>query len=173
MNGFTLARLVRVWLTIAVVDFLFANCLSVFAYGSTFTRLWQGVASTVLGPTAFQGEMHTILVGVLLHLGVALAWSAVFLALATSWPPMRRILSSWSGILATSAVYGPLVWIVMSFAVIPSRTGKLPTVTGRWWIQLLGHIVFVGLPIVLTTARVTGMLVRDAGLAIPRGQRAG
>ena len=44
-----LSRLVRAGLLTALTDGTFASVLSVFAYGSTVTRLWQGVASTLLG----------------------------------------------------------------------------------------------------------------------------
>lgn len=53
----------------------------------------------------------------------------------------------------TPAVYGPAIWVVMSLVVIPFLTGRPPTVTYRWWIQLAGHAAFVGLPIVATIAR--------------------
>jgi hypothetical protein len=59
MSGLFLSRLVRTWLVIATVDGLFASALSVFAYKSTVTRLWQGVAATVLGPSAFTGGLRT------------------------------------------------------------------------------------------------------------------
>jgi hypothetical protein len=52
-------------------------------------------------------------------------------------------------VLKAAVVYGPLIWIVMSAVVIPLLTGRpLATITGRWWIQLAGHVVFVGVPIV-------------------------
>jgi hypothetical protein len=50
-----------------------------------------------------------------------------------------------------AVVYGPLVWMCMSLLVIPQLTGRSPTITYRWYIQLAGHAVFVGLPIVLGT----------------------
>ncbi len=159
-----LSRLVPVWLVIAAVDGLFASALSVFAYASTVTRLWQGVASTVLGPAAFEGGTPTVLVGVLLHLGVALGWSAVFLALAMSSSRLRRIIASRGGIVAVAAVYGPAVWLVMSLAVVPLLTGRPPALTVRWLVQLVGHIPFVALPIVAMTARGTGAAARHAPL---------
>ena len=64
-----------------MVDAVFSSALVVFAYRSTLTRLWQGVASVLLGPAAFAGGARTTLVGLLLHCTVALGWSAVFLAL--------------------------------------------------------------------------------------------
>ena len=153
MGSSFLLRLLRTWLVIATIDGLFASALSVLAYGSTVTRLWQGVASTVLGPSAFDGGLGTGFVGLLLHLGVALAWSAVFLTLLTNSPRLRRILESPAGVFAAAAVYGPLVWMVMSLAVIPLLTGRPPAINARWWVQLVGHVFFVALPIVAMSAR--------------------
>ena len=148
-----LALLLRTWLVIAVIDGLFASCLSVFAYGSTVSRLWQGVASSVLGAAAFTGGTRAVLVGLLLHLGVALAWSTVFLALVIVWPGLRRAIATRGGVIRVAAVYGPAVWMVMSLVVIPMVTGRGPTITVRWWIQLVAHIPFVALPIVTMIAR--------------------
>jgi uncharacterized membrane protein YagU involved in acid resistance len=46
-----------------------------------------------------------------------------------------------------AALYGPLVWMTMSLVVIPLLVHRPPAITTRWWIQLFGHIPFVGLPI--------------------------
>ena len=94
MAGLFLSRLVRTWLVVATVDGLFASALSVFAYKSTVTRLWQGVAAAILGPSAFTGGLRTACIGVLLHLGVALGWSALFLAFVTASRRLRRVLAS-------------------------------------------------------------------------------
>lgn len=148
-----LRLLVRAWLATALVDGLFASALSKFGYHSTVTRLWQGVASTVLGPAALEGGMRTALVGVVMHVGVALAWSTVFLALVSALPALRRLLASPAGVLAVAVVYGPFIWVVMSTLVIPTLTGRPPRFGGRWWIQLAGHVVFVALPMVTVVAR--------------------
>ena len=157
MRG-ALSRLVPTWLVTAAIDGLFASALVVFAYHSTFTRLWQGVASTVLGPAAFQGGARTVLLGIVMHFGVALFWSAVFLLLFDSWPWLRRVVATPGGITAVAVVYGPLIWLVMSLAVIPMLTGRPPTFAVRWWVQLFGHIPFVALPIVAMTRRESGAL---------------
>jgi hypothetical protein len=84
-----------------------------------------------------------------MHFGVAFAWSALFLVLVTRSAWLRRVLDSPYGVLKVAAAYGPMIWIVMSAIVIPLLTGRpLATLTGRWWIQLAGHMVFVGVPIV-------------------------
>lgn len=102
----------------------------------------------MLGPDAYQGGTRTALLGVLMHFGVAFAWSAIFLLLVWRSERLRNILHSRFGILKVASVYGPLIWMVMSLAVIPALVHRPPTISARWWIQLLGHIFFVGLPIV-------------------------
>ena len=149
-----ISRLIRVWLVIALVDFLFATALSTLAYGSTFARLWQGVATTALGSNAFSGTALTI-AGVVVHITVALVWSTVFLVAYDNLAALRRMTASPAGVLAVAAVYGPLVWVVMSAVVIRIATGRPPAITSRWWIQIVGHIFAVALPIVFMTRRVT------------------
>src|SRR5882757_4119552 len=157
-----LSRLVRAWLVTAVVDALFASALAVFAYRSTVTRLWQGVASILLGPAAFEGGARTTVVGLLLHCGVALGWSAVFLALYLSWPRLRRALASRRGVIAVAALYGPAIWLVMSLA-ISLLVRRSPAFGFRWWVQLVGHIPFVAVPIVAMISRPAGEPAKDAG----------
>lgn len=142
-----LARLVRAGLLTGVTDGLFAIVLSVAFYGSTVTRLFQGVASTLLGREAYDGGTPTALIGVLMHFGVAFGWSAVFLLLVLRSPRIRRVLTSRYGAVKIALVYGPFIWLVMSLVVIPLLLHRPPTINARWWIQLIGHIPFVGLPI--------------------------
>lgn len=145
-------RLFASGVTTAIVDFLWA-CALARIYGSTFTRLWQGVASVVLGPSAFEGGTRTVILGLAMHVLVAFTWSAIFLLLVNSWSWLRGVVQSRGGILKVALVYGPFVWAVMSLIVIPLLTKRAPNVTVRWWIQLAGHALFVGLPIVAMIAR--------------------
>jgi hypothetical protein len=144
-------RLVRAGLLTGVVDGLFSSVLSVAAYHSTVSRLFQGVASVLVGPEAFSGGTQTAALGVLMHFGVAFGWSAVFLFLALRWTPVRGVLASSFGVAKVASLYGPFIWMVMSLAVIPVLAHRMPTITVRWWIQLIGHIPFVGFPIVATS----------------------
>ena len=146
MNDNAWSRLLRAGLLTAVVDGLFA-CVQTVFYNSTVTRLWQGVAATLLGQASFQGGTRTALIGVLMHIGVAFGWSAVFVFGVMRVPAVRRILASRWGPLKVGAVYGPFIWMVMSLAVIPMLVHRPPTIALRWWIQLAGHVLFVGLPI--------------------------
>lgn len=148
MNRSALSRFLLAGLVTAIVDGLFSSVLSVAFYGSTATRLFQGVASAVLGKGALEGGTRTALIGVLMHIGVAFAWSAVFLVLYENSSLVRR-----AGVIPTAAIYGPFVWMVMSLIVIPLLVHRPPSITIRWWIQFFGHMLFVGFPIVSIISR--------------------
>ena len=146
----SLSRLVRAGLLTGVTDGFFASVLTVAVYGSTVTRLFQGVAATLLGKEAFEGGSPTAMLGVLMHFGVAFWWSAVFLLVSARSSWIRRVLRSPYGVVKVGSVYGPCIWLVMSLAVIPLLVHRPPTINARWWVQLIGHIPFVGIPIALS-----------------------
>jgi hypothetical protein len=148
-----LSRLLRAGVLTAVADGVFSSVLSVAFYNSTVTRLFQGVAATLLGPEAFSGGGRTALIGVLMHIGVAFGWSAVFLFIVSRMRWVRALLATPGGVLKVASLYGPFVWLVMSLVVIPLLLQRAPTITARWWVQFFGHILFVGLPIVASISR--------------------
>lgn len=148
--------LVPVWLVTAAWDFVCATALSVFAYGTSAASLWQGVAATVLGPSALEGGAVTVAAGLALHGTVALTWSALFTAAMWVWPALRLTIRTAGGALAVAAVYGPIIWLVMSLAVIPIATGRPPRVGFRWWVQVFAHVPFVTLPLVFMARRALG-----------------
>jgi hypothetical protein len=150
-----LPRLVRAGLLTGLVDGLFSSLLSVLFYDSTVTRMFQGVASTVLGKAALDGGTSTAMVGVLMHFGVAFGWSAVFLVLVARLSLVRRVLASPYGVIKIAALYGPAVWLVMSLVVIPLLIHRSPVIGTSWWVQLIGHFPFVGIPIVASLGRPT------------------
>jgi hypothetical protein len=146
-------RLLLAGLLTAVSDGLFATVQSIFFYESTFARLWQGVASVLLGPQAFQGGTRTVVIGLLMHVLVAFTWSAILVFVLLRWAAARRVLASPYGVVKVAAVYGPFIWMVMSLVVIPVLVHRAPSVSLRWLYQLIGHFPFVGLPMVAMGAR--------------------
>ena len=150
-----LTRFVLAGVLTGVIDGLFSSLLNIFAYGSTASRLFQGVASVLLGSEALNGGTKTVVIGVLMHFGVAFGWSAVFLFLVLRVSRVRRILTTPYGLVKIASLYGPLIWMVMSLAVIPLLLRRAPTISIRWWVQLIGHIPFVGIPIVASSSRWT------------------
>jgi hypothetical protein len=144
------------WLATGFWDFLCASALGVFAYHATFSRFWQGVASTAFGSGVFEMGARGVSLGLMLHFMVALAWSTLFVIAVDRSVVLRRMIARPSGALALAAVYGPIIWLVMSVVVIPAATGKPPVFGFRWWVQIFAHVPFVTLPLVFTARRVLG-----------------
>lgn len=153
MKSDTASRLVRAWLVTGLTDAIFSTVLVTVFYHSTAERLWQGVASVLLGKEALNGGTKAALIGLLMHFGVAFAWTAVFLFLVLPLSWIRSLLASRYGVVKMAALYGPFVWLVMSLAVIPLFVHHPPTINFRWWVQFFGHIPFVAIPIVAITSR--------------------
>ena len=153
--------LIRAWLATAASDFVFSSVLVSVFYHSTVTRLWQGVASVPFGQWALQSGLTGAVIGVGLHLCTAFTWTSVFVLGVMRMAWVRRTIVSGAGVLLLATVYGPLIWLCMSFVVIPSFTHRPPTVNFRWWVQTFGHIVFVALPMLIVTRR--GLVSADRG----------
>jgi hypothetical protein len=151
-RGGVVPTLMRAGLLTGISDGLFSSILSVAFYHSTVARLFQGVASVVVGRQALDGGAPAALLGVFMHFCVAFAWSAAFLFVVVRLPWVKRALRSSGGVLKIAALYGPLVWMAMSLIVIPLLTQRPPAITSRWWTQLIGHAPFVGMPIVWTAS---------------------
>ena len=149
-----LPRLVRAGVLTGLSDGLFASVLALTVFHLPVARLWQGVASALIGRGAFDGGTPTALLGVLIHFGVAFGWSAVFLFIVLRLGWVQRLLASPYGVLKVASVYGPCIWLVMSLVVIPLLVHRPPSFNTNWWIQLIGHFPFVGIPIVATLGRV-------------------
>jgi len=148
-----LSRVARAGVLTGVTDGLFSSVLSVAFYHSTVQRLFQGVASTLLGAEAFNGGNLTFALGVLMHFGVAFGWSVVFLLVVRRSPWIRRLLNSPYGVVKVASLYGPFIWLVMSLVVIPVLLHRPPAINFRWLVQLIGHIPFVGIPIVASIGK--------------------
>lgn len=146
------ARLVNAGLLVAFSDFVWAVVLTA-TNGRPPMSVWNGVASVAFGPTMLQAGLTGILVGLAMHVTVAFSWSALFLAVETNVATVRRWVSTRDGMLAVGLVYGPIIWTTMSCVVIPTMTGNAPNITPRWFVQLAGHSVFVGIPIVYGARR--------------------
>ena len=144
--------LLLAWLATAVADGIFASALTLSGTPPTVAGEWQAIAATVFGAHPLGSGTSMVLLGVAIHFGVALWWSVIFVALVRASRSLRAMLVRPGGALAIAAVYGPVVWLVMSGVAIPIVTHHLPRISDRWWLLLAGHIVFVGLPMALVVA---------------------
>jgi hypothetical protein len=110
--------------------------------GVSFTRLWQGVASGALGPKSFQLGSTSAMLGLFFHILIATTAALVFNIAAGFAPTLV------AHYIASGAIYGIVVFLVMNLAVIPlsampPRPFSLPIAVR----QILVHIFYVGLPI--------------------------
>src|SRR5215468_802307 len=112
------SRLVRAGLLTAVIDGLFSSVLAQFFYGSTAARLFQGVAAVPLGADATAGGTRTA-IGIGMHVCVAFTWSAIFLFVFMRLAWIRRTLEAPYGVFKIAVLYGPFIWLVMSFVIVP------------------------------------------------------
>lgn len=112
-------------------------------------QVLQYIASGALGQSAFNGGLPTAALGAAFHFAIAWVAAAVF-ALAT-----RRL-----DVLKTHAVpagllYGAAVYFFMNYLVLPlSAVAAAPFHLGLFLNGVLGHALFVGLPISLFARRV-------------------
>ncbi|MEO8622990.1 MAG: hypothetical protein ABI625_18090, partial [bacterium] len=114
--------------------------------GIPVARVWQGVASVLVGKGALDGGLEMIALGLLMHFTVAFTWSALFLFAVRRSHWLRAVLDSPYGALKVATVLGPFIWLCMSLVVIPTLVHRMPAMTTAYFEMLVGHIVFVGLP---------------------------
>lgn len=143
-----LRTLLKCGLAVGVSDFLFAAVSNGLMLHRTPVRVFQGVASVPFGKGALDGGLPTAALGLGMHFCVALFWSAVYLLLTRTSSGMRRLVQTPQGAALFAAIYGPFIWLVMTFIVIPYFVHRAPTFSPIWWVQLVGHAVFVVGPMI-------------------------
>jgi hypothetical protein len=148
--------LVKTWLLVAVTDAFFASATGMLIPPIvTPARVFRGVASVLLGKSAMDGGATTALIGLAMHFGVALFWSALFVfAVHNSWW-LRDALKTWPSRIVVAVVYGVSIWLIMTWIVIPSMVHRPPTFSLKYWVQLVGHPLFVVGPMIYINRRST------------------
>jgi hypothetical protein len=132
-----------------VLDGLSATAVSGF-FGNTPTRLFQSVASGLLGRSAFQGGTRSALLGVALHFLVAFGAATVYYA-ASRWLPFLI-----DHALVCGVAFGAAVHVFMTFVVLPlSAIGSRPFVLRSFLAFLIVSMVVVGPSISLTVRNVS------------------
>jgi hypothetical protein len=134
--------------TVGVLDGLDAVIFFGLRSGASPVRIFQGIASGLLGPAAFEGGIGTAFLGAALQFFIAFGIVTTFYVASRAMPTLAR----------RPLVFGPLyriaVYLVMTRVVVPlsaaaSRGGLPPTpvlING-----LLIHMLGVGLPAALFT----------------------
>jgi uncharacterized membrane protein YagU involved in acid resistance len=114
-------------------------------------RLFQYIASGLMGRSAFRGGWYTVVTGVCIHFSIAIVAAGIFSAASTKFRTLiRRPIIS--GIAFGLTAYGFMHYIVLPLSALPKRT--IPVTYLEITNLLLSHIFFVGIPIALVTKRV-------------------
>jgi hypothetical protein len=120
--------------------------------GIPIQRVWQGVASGILGPRAFERGWAAAL-GVALHFVISFIISTIYVLTALRLPFLLQ------RALLAGALYGIAVFLVMNFIVLPlSRRPRRPFNLKFAATQFVIHIVIVGWSIALSARHVLRML---------------
>jgi hypothetical protein len=142
----------RSWLSATLLAGLAAGILDGTAaslfYGATPQRIFQSVASGVLGRRSFDGGWSTAALGMALHLTIAMGAAATYVAASRILPALRR----------QPLLYGPLygiaVYFFMQLVVVPLSAAAQRGFSLEATIKGLAiHVAFVGLPIALSAHR--------------------
>src|SRR5262245_62820391 len=142
-------------LTAGVFDALYASTIWALR-GVTPARVWQGVASGLLGrEAAIQGGLPVALLGITIHFFIALTAATVYVTASRFLPLLR------AHAIPCGLAFGLMVWAFMSLVVIPlSRMTRRPSTGPFFTWDLLGawaiHMFGVGLPIALNARKYLG-----------------
>ncbi len=133
-----------------VLDGLDAVIYYGWSVGATPTRIFQHIASGLLGPASFQGGTATVALGVACHFSIAIGAAAVYYAASLLLPVLRS--KPWF----YGPAFGVLVYLFMHYVVVPLSlvpVRKAPMTTGALVDELISHTLFVGFPIALMAQR--------------------
>jgi hypothetical protein len=114
--------------------------------GVTPWRVFQYIASGLMGRQAFESGWASVLLGIGLHYIIALIWTAVFYVMARKFAIiMRRPVLS-------GLLYGAVVYLIMNFIIVPLSGVPHPlrpvTLVSRIN-AVLALLICIGLPISL------------------------
>ena len=126
------------------LDALSAMAVSGF-FGVKPIRVFQGIASGILGRSAFQGGSGSALLGLGLHFLIAFGAATTYYA-ASRWLPVLI-----DHAIACGVVFGIAVHLFMTYVVIPlSAIGSRPFVLRSFVAFLIVSMVVVGPSISVT-----------------------
>ena len=112
-------------------------------------QVLQYIASGALGQAGFPRRFPTAALGALLHFIIAWVAAGAFV-FASRWMPVLRTRAVFFGLL-----YGVGVYFFMNYLVLPlSAVARRPFHLGLFLNGVIGHALFVGLPIALYARRI-------------------
>jgi len=117
--------------------------------GIPVVRVFQFIASGLIGVRAFHGGAAAAVLGAALHFTIAIGAAAVFYLLSLKLPVLVRRQ------LLCGQIYGLGVFVFMHYVVVPlSAAPRQPPAGAASLMNLIfSHVFFVGIPIAAATSR--------------------
>lgn len=143
-------------LVVGILDGLFALIFYGLILGIKPLRIFQSVASGLLGKASFEGGTQTFLLGILLHFVVATCIAAVYYVASLKLPVLIH------HAVACGLIYGMLAYLGMNYVVIPLSAARSGAFSLRLFLPaFIGHAFLVGLPVALIARRSAKANKRD------------
>lgn len=128
-----------------------AAVITTLLYGRSPGRMFQGIASGLIGRASLDGGWPTTLLGAALHFLIAFIWAAIYNGASLKLPTLIRRAAVWG------PIYGVVVYFAMQNIVLPLSAIQKSPFTIAPMMQLLQgliiHIICVGTPIALLARR--------------------
>ena len=116
------------------------------ARGVSPVRILQSVAAGWVGrDAAMQGGLATATLGLFSHFGIAVVMACVYYAASRRWPILRE------QPVRHGALYGVLLYVVMTYVVVPLSAAGGNGVAWQWinLAHIAAHVLLVGIPCAL------------------------
>ena len=118
------------------------------AQGFNPIQVLQFIASGFYGGTAFQRGLFGACVGLMAHFFIAFVVAAIYVSATRILPALRTHAIGWG------LAYGAAVFLVMNFIILPhTAVVRSPFSWSLFLNGIIGHSLFVGLPIALAAGR--------------------
>jgi uncharacterized membrane protein YagU involved in acid resistance len=148
-KSFTPTRAI-LWATL-IVGVLDATDGVVFfgLHGLNPIQVLQYIASGVLGAASFKGGLATAGLGVLIHFLIAAVVAAIYIFVSRQFSFVNRYA------IAFGLLYGATLYLFMTYLVLPGSAVAPSTFSVAAFLNgIIGHALFVGLPIALAARKV-------------------
>ena len=117
--------------------------------GQNPIQVLQYIASGLLGARSFSGGLASAGLGLLVHFAISLVVATIYILAS------RRIAVLRTQWVLVGLLYGAAVWAVMNLLVLPlTAVGHSPIPAAALANGLIGHALFVGLPIAFFAKKV-------------------
>jgi len=153
---FDVRRVLVVAAVVALVDGLYVVGVFDWSMGATTApRIFQGIALALVGrELALGGGWWTALLGLAMHVGVALSWTLVWALLYGGSARVRALVRTVPRALVAGVLYGVGVHLAMQLAILPLTHARVSPMLSRGaLLVLLAHVTVIGPPIVLLQRR--------------------